>query len=163
MVREREGGKEKGGSKSKIKTTKKIIPIFFLPRAVATHLLRKRADPPAPAAPVEWLYALDTHVNSFLPCVLELYCLHVALAPALLRPGRLACLLSCALWAAAIAHYHFLTFLGYAALDGGAAGVDRGRCALLLWPAVGAALAVPAAVVAGFNPSRVALGWYFGG
>jgi hypothetical protein len=83
----------------------------------------------------------------------------VLLAPAILARGRAAAALSCALWAAAVTHYAYLTFLGYAALP----GVEKVRAVALLWPAVGAVLAAPAAVVVGFNPSRVALGWYFGG
>jgi hypothetical protein len=98
------------------------------------------------------------HCNAFLPLVLELYCGQLLLAPLILQPGHSAAALAAALWAAALAHYHYLTFLGYAALP----CIESRAATPLLWPAVAAALAAPVAALAGFNPSRVALGWYFG-
>ena len=133
-------------------------PFFTLSshdRLIANRLLRRS---PSTDPPVEWLYAFDCHCNSFLPLVLELHAGHVILAPLLLRPGHAAAALACALWAGSLAHYHYITFLGYAALP----GVEPRRAAALLWPAVAAVLAAGPAAVVGFNPARLALGWYFG-
>lgn len=66
--------------------------------------------------PCHRMYAFDVHCNAFLPLILLLGAGQLALSPLLLRSGLAPRLLSCLLYAAAMSHYLYLTFLGYSAL-----------------------------------------------
>ena len=65
---------------------------------------------------VELLYALDIHFNSSLLLFAYLHLLQFLLLPLLLTPTFLALLASNVLYAAATAHYWYITHLGYRAL-----------------------------------------------
>ena len=65
-------------------------------------------------------------------------------------------LLANALYGAAFAYYHYLTFLGYNALP----FLDRAE--LFLFPIAALMLATPISTLVGFNPARFVLGVYFG-
>ena len=78
------------------------------------------------------------------------------LSPLLLWRAWAPAALSCMLYAAALAHYCYLSFLGYSALP------FLERTEAFLWPIGAVAAALPAAVLLGFNPTRFALGVYFG-
>ena len=110
-------------------------------------------------------------------------------APPPLPPSLSPSLLSNALYALAFVYYYYLTFLGYngrresRAFDGWvkitlltcqsctpcAAHLTPKkalpfleRTELFLYPIGGLALAVPLAILAGFNPTRFVMGIYFG-
>lgn len=77
------------------------------------------------------------------------------LSPLLLWRARLASSLSCVLYAAAFAHYHYLNFLGYSALP------FLERTEVFLWPIGAIAVSLPLAILLGFNPTRFVLSIYF--
>jgi hypothetical protein len=77
-------------------------------------------------------------------------------SPLLLWQSRLAAALSAGLYAAALGHYAYLTFLGYAALP------FLERTEVFLWPIAALAVAAPLAALSGFNATRFTLGIYFG-
>jgi hypothetical protein len=120
---------------------------------VSNHRLRRRgASHPHPHAvdqTVEWGYCFDVHCNAFFPTFLLLYVAQLALSPVLLLGSRVAAALSAALYAAGVAEYWYLTFLGYSALpflDG---------TEVFLYPIGLAAVLLPVALVFGFNPTQV--------
>jgi len=105
---------------------------------------------------VEWLYAFDVHCNSFFPLFLLLYVLQFLLSPLLLWKSFVAAALSCVLYTVALGYYHYLNFLGYSALP------FLERTEVFLWPIGLILLALPFAVLTGFNPTRFTLRIYFG-
>ena len=82
--------------------------------------------------------------------------LQYVLTPLLLTHSWAAGALSCLLYAAGLAHYHYLHFLGYSALP------FLERTEVFLWPIGAVAAALPVAVLLGFNPTRFVLSIYFG-
>lgn len=62
---------------------------------------------------VEFAYAFDIHCNAYFPFFLLIHVAQYAALPLLLRRGFLPSTLSCALWATALSHYCYVTFLGY--------------------------------------------------
>ena len=151
---------------------------------------------------VEWLYAFDVHCNAFFPLFLVLYVLQASrgaawlairvccpmtpaptlqfiLSPLLLQHSVVTNLLSIALYVVAFTYYHYLTFLGFAALPflentqvRSLAFAGRGgpfpirlfspRLQVYLWPMAAVLLLVPFSVLGGFNPTRFTLAIYFG-
>jgi len=112
--------------------------------AAANGLLRRRsAHTHSVEQRVEWLYAFDVHCNSFLPVFLLLYVVQLLASPLLLWQSRLAAALSAGLYAAALGHYAYLTFLGYAALP------FLERTEVFLWPIAALAVAAPLAALSG--------------
>lgn len=105
---------------------------------------------------VEWLYAFDVHCNSYFPLFLLLYVLQFLLSPLLLWQTFLSTSLSTALYAVALSYYHYMNFLGYSALP------FLERTEVFLWPIGLIFLAIPFAILSGFNPTRFTLGIYFG-
>jgi hypothetical protein len=65
---------------------------------------------------VEWLYALDVHMNAFHVSFLVTYVLQALMLPLLLGHGFFSALLSNALYAAAMLWYFYITYLGFTAL-----------------------------------------------
>jgi hypothetical protein len=81
--------------------------------------------------------------------------LQFLLSPLLLWRAWVSSSLSCALYAAAFCHYHYLTFLGYSALP------FLERTEVFLWPIGAICVALPLAILFGFNPTRFVLSIYF--
>lgn len=73
----------------------------------------------------------------------------LVLSPVLLLNFRFAAALSALLYTAAIAHYWYIVFLGYSTLP----FLQRPEC--FLYPCVPLIVFLPAAVVLGFNPTKV--------
>jgi hypothetical protein len=96
------------------------------------------------------------HCNAWFPLFLLLYVAQFVLSPVLLWRAWLSSVLSCALYAAAFAYYHYLNFLGYSALP------FLERTEVFLWPAGLVAVAAVLAALAGCNPTRFVLSIYFG-
>ncbi|XRB08206.1 UNC-50 [Pycnococcus provasolii] len=105
---------------------------------------------------VEWLYAFDVHCNAYFPLFLLLHVLQYFLLPLLLSGGFIGCLVSNALYAVALAYYHYVTFLGYNALP------FLEHTELFLYPIGVLALLAPLSLLSGFNPSVFVLRVYFG-
>jgi hypothetical protein len=118
--------------------------------------LKKQQHSHAVEQQVEWLYAFDVHCNSFFPLFLLLYVVQYMVSPVLLAHNFLANILSIALYVIAFAYYHYLTFLGYAALP----FIDNSQ--VFLWPMAIVLAIVPFAILGGFNPTRFTLAIYFG-
>lgn len=76
--------------------------------------------------------------------------------PVLLLDSRVSAALSCLLYLGALGSYLYVAFLGFAALP----ALERPES--FLYPIVPLGLAVPIAVLAGFNPTRTVLRIYFG-
>lgn len=114
---------------------------------VHTHVVEQR---------VEWLYAFDVHCNAYFPLYVVLYVLQYFLSPLLLAHGFVATLLSNTLYFVALSYYHYLNFLGYDVLP------FLERTTFFLYPIGLLALLFPISLLTGFNPSRFALGLYFG-
>ncbi|CAM6014541.1 unnamed protein product [Sphagnum balticum] len=115
--------------------------------AVHTHVVEQR---------VEWLYAFDIHCNSYFPVFVVLYVLQYFLSPLLLSHGLVATLMSNALFVIAFSYYHYLNFLGYDVLP------FLERTTFFLYPIGLLVILFPISVLAGFNPTRFALSFYFG-
>ncbi|KAJ9522064.1 hypothetical protein QJQ45_005109 [Haematococcus lacustris] len=123
---------------------------------LANTFLLKRPGQHQTDQQVEWLYAFDVHCNSYLPLFLVLYVLQFFLSPILLARSLLGNLLACLLYALALSYYHYMSFLGYSALP------FLERTEVFLWPIALILVAMPFALVSGFNPCRFTLGIYFG-
>ena len=108
------------------------------------------------AETVEWRYAFDVHCNAYFPLFLLLHVLQYFLLPLLLSGGFIGCLVSNALYAVALAYYHYVTFLGYNALP------FLEHTELFLYPIGVLALLAPLSLLSGFNPSVFVLRVYFG-
>ncbi|KAH8928434.1 UNC-50 [Atractiella rhizophila] len=65
---------------------------------------------------VEWSYALDVHLNSFVPILVFLYYIQLILAPVLRRDNWVCLLLGNSLYLVAVSQYIYVTYLGYNAL-----------------------------------------------
>lgn len=75
------------------------------------------ALPHAVEQSVEWLFAWDIHCNAFVPVLLLVYVAHFLLLPLVMAgDGLVPCLAGNALYAAAAAHYLYITFQGYLVL-----------------------------------------------
>uniref|UniRef100_A0A7I4FE96 UNC-50-like protein n=1 Tax=Physcomitrium patens TaxID=3218 RepID=A0A7I4FE96_PHYPA len=107
-------------------------------------------------ASICWLYAFDVHCNAYFPLYVVLYVLQYFLSPLLLAHGFVATLLSNTLYFVALSYYHYLNFLGYDVLP------FLERTTFFLYPIGLLALLFPISLLTGFNPSRFALGLYFG-
>ncbi|KAK9830011.1 hypothetical protein WJX72_009176 [[Myrmecia] bisecta] len=105
---------------------------------------------------VEWMYAFDVHCNSYFPLFILLYVVQFLLSPLLLWRSFVSAVLSNALYAIALAYYHYLNFLGYSALP------FLEHTEVFLWPVAGILLALPFAVLSSFNATRFTLSIYFG-
>ena len=81
--------------------------------------------------------------------------LQLLLCPVLLTDSKIAGALSCLLYAAAIANYCYISFLGYAALP----YLDRPET--FLSPLVVVLLALPLGILTGVNPTKTMLRLYF--
>eukprot|EP00879_Flechtneria_rotunda_P032516 GHRR01035733.1.p1 GENE.GHRR01035733.1~~GHRR01035733.1.p1 ORF type:complete len:176 (+),score=30.00 GHRR01035733.1:30-530(+) len=124
---------------------------------IANRFLRKKNLPQHQVEQhLEWLYAFDVHCNSYLPLFLLLYVLQFLVSPFLLWKSFLSATLSCVLYAVSLSYYHYLNFLGYSALP------FLERTEVFLWPIGLIVLALPFAVLTGFNPARFVLSIYFG-
>lgn len=77
------------------------------------------------------------------------------LGPLLLWRAWLSSALACMLYAVAFCHYHYLNFLGYSALP------FLERTEVFLWPIGLICVALPLAILVGFNPTRFVLSIYF--
>lgn len=115
--------------------------------AVHTHVVEQR---------VEWLYAFDVHCNAYFPLFVVLYVLQYFLSPLLLAHGFMSTFLSNVLYFVALSYYHYLNFLGYDVLP------FLERTTFFLYPIAILALLLPISLLSGFNPTRFALGLYFG-
>ncbi|KAH7444130.1 hypothetical protein KP509_02G066000 [Ceratopteris richardii] len=104
---------------------------------------------------VEWLYAFDVHCNSFFPLFVSLYVLHYFLSPLLVGHGILPVIFSNLLFMLALSYYHYLNFLGYDVLP------FLDKTTFFLIPIMIIIGFFPFSILAGFNPSRFALGFYF--
>ncbi|MCO5577605.1 hypothetical protein L7F22_031436 [Adiantum nelumboides] len=104
---------------------------------------------------VEWLYAFDIHCNSYFPLFVSLYVVHYFLSPLLVGHGVVPAIFSNLLFMVALSYYHYLNFLGYDVLP------FLDKTTFLLAPIVIIILVFPFSVLAGFNPSRFALSFYF--
>ncbi|KAG9440356.1 hypothetical protein H6P81_020521 [Aristolochia fimbriata] len=105
---------------------------------------------------VEWLYAFDVHCNSFFPTFVVLYVIQYFLSPLLVAHGFIPILLSNLLFMVAISYYHYLNFLGYDVLP------FLEKTTFFLYPIGIVIILSPIAILSGFNPSRYAMGMYFG-
>mmetsp|Transcript_26389 Transcript_26389/g.44560 ORF Transcript_26389/g.44560 Transcript_26389/m.44560 type:complete len:253 (-) Transcript_26389:216-974(-) len=65
---------------------------------------------------VEWMYAFDVHINSYMCSFVLTHVLQYFLLPVLLSPRMLSSLLANALYGASIIWYAYITHLGYRAL-----------------------------------------------
>ncbi|CAM6105361.1 unnamed protein product [Calypogeia fissa] len=115
--------------------------------AVHSHVVEQR---------VEWLYAFDVHCNAYFPLFVLLYVLQFFLSPLLLAQGFIPTLLSNLLYVVALCYYHYLNFLGYDVLP------FLERTTVFLYPVALLIILFPFSVLAGFNPTRFALSFYFG-
>eukprot|EP00891_Asterochloris_glomerata_P001549 jgi/Astpho2/1549/e_gw1.00026.77.1_t len=104
---------------------------------------------------VEWMYAFDVHCNSYFPLFILLYVVQFIASPVLLHRNFLSTVLANALYGVALSYYHYLNFLGYSALP------FLQHTEVFLWPIAGILIAVPIAILMGFNPARFTLGIYF--
>ena len=118
----------------------------FLRSTSTSHAVEQR---------VEWLYAFDIHVNAFFPLCVTLYAVQLVLSPLLLANGILPRVLSCALYCASLAYYHYCTFVGYNALP------FLDTTTVFLYPAYVTIALTPIAMLIGFNPTRAVLSIYF--
>ncbi|KAG6547553.1 hypothetical protein Mapa_011001 [Marchantia paleacea] len=114
--------------------------------AVHTHVVEQK---------VEWLYAFDIHCNAYFPVFVILYVLQYFLSPLLLAHGFIPTLLSNLLYVVALCYYHYLNFLGYNVLP------FLEKTTFFLYPVALLIILFPFSVLAGFNPTRFALGFYF--
>ena len=101
------------------------------------------------------MHALQTTNPPPAPPPAPFAVLQFFLSPLLLWRAWPPAALSCALYAGAFCHYHYLCFLGYSALP------FLERTEVFLWPIGPVAAALPLALVAGFNPTRFVLSIYF--
>lgn len=118
-------------------------------------LRRKAQHSHAVEQSVEWMYSFDVHCNAFFPTFLLLAVLQLVLCPVLLMNTFLSTVLSAALWALGLSYYCYLTFLGYSALP------FLERTEVFLYPIALVAVAAPLAILAGINPTRLALRFWF--
>lgn len=119
---------------------------------IANRTLRRRALEQS----VEWLYAFDVQCNSFFPLFLLLHVGQFVLSPVLLRRSFVSTVLANALYVLAFCYYHYLNFLGYAALP------FLERTEVFLYPIGLLLLTLPISILARFNPARFTLSLYFG-
>lgn len=114
--------------------------------AVNSHAVEQR---------VEWLYAFDVHCNSYFPLFIWLYVVHYFLSPLLIGQGILPTILSNILFMVALSYYHYLNFVGYDVLP------FLDKTTFFLFPIVIIIIIFPFSVLAGFNPTRFTLSFYF--
>ena len=126
-------------------------PLAPCDQAPAALVLTQRSQSSTPAILGRSL--ADAESNGTLES--NRYVLQYFLCPLLLRPGFFATVLSNALYGCSFSYYHYTQFLGYSALP----FLDRTE--FFLYPIAGIALAIPLAVLSGFNPTRFVLGIYF--
>jgi len=65
---------------------------------------------------VEWAYCFDVHLNAFVPIALAIFGIQAVLYPLLSAENVFSLICANTLWLAAIAHYVYITFLGYTML-----------------------------------------------
>lgn len=105
---------------------------------------------------VEWLYAFDVHCNSFFPLFVALYVIQYFVSPLLVAQGIVPVLLSNLLFMVAFSYYHYLNFLGYDVLP------FLDKTTFFLYPIGFIIILFPFLVLAGFNPTRYVLSFYYG-
>jgi|SaaInlStandDraft_6_1057023.scaffolds.fasta_scaffold10509_2 hypothetical protein len=66
--------------------------------------------------PVEWLYCWDVHCNSFFPHFILLYVLQYVMMYIVLSRSVVSTLIANTITFVAFSYYHYVSFLGYAAL-----------------------------------------------
>lgn len=76
--------------------------------------------------------------------------------PLLLRPSFLSGVMSSLLYIGSCSYYHYMNVLGYSALP------YLERTEIFFWPIPVFVLSLPFMIISGFNPSRFALGLFFG-
>ena len=164
MVRAEGGG---GGGAGALGVRASAVAAVSAPRAMCMPTLptyayaasTPRPPPclsPSPPPCRRRMYAFDVHCNAYFPMFLLLYVLQLLLCPLLLLRSRLAAALSCALYASGMSYYFYVTFLGFASLP------FLERTEVLLYPIGAIAAALPFALLAGFNPTKLVLRIYFG-
>jgi hypothetical protein len=104
---------------------------------------------------VEWLHAFDIHCNAFFPLFLTLYVVQYMLLPVLLAGSVFSRLLANGLYAAAFAHYFYVTFVGFLELP-----ILRGQ-ECFLYPIAAVAGLFILCTVLPFNATAWVLGTYF--
>ena len=104
---------------------------------------------------IEWLYAMDIHLNAFVPLFLILYVAQFFLLPFLLRRSFFSTLIANVLYAVAAAAYWYVTFLGYTSMS------FLQNTDAFLYPAFVLITACGIATLLGSNLSHLVLGLYF--
>eukprot|EP00249_Psilotum_nudum_P011977 c23502_g1_i2 orf=203-952(+) len=124
---------------------------------LSNHYLREEAAANSHVVEqnVEWLYAFDVHCNSYFPLFVSLYVLQYFLSPLLIAQGFAPALLSNILFMVALSYYHYLNFLGYDVLP------FLDKTSFFLYPIGIIVIMFPFSLLAGFNPTRFALSFYF--
>lgn len=79
---------------------------------IANRYLKEKT-PHSVEQDVEWLYAVDVHVNAFVPPFLILYVGQYFLLPIFMQDTFVATLLANTVYMCAIVYYHYIYFLGY--------------------------------------------------
>ncbi|CAI4229087.1 unnamed protein product [Auanema sp. JU1783] len=117
---------------------------------VSNTFLRKVKD-----QDVEWGYCFDIHLNAFFPFLILLHVLLPILYPTFVdSSGFFAVLLGNTIWFIGAIYYVYITFLGYTALP------ILHQTQVFLYPITFLFIAWIASVTAGWNISKLTMGFY---
>lgn len=111
---------------------------------------------------VEWMYAFDVHVNSYLCSFMVTHVLQYFLLPLLLSPSLLSSILANVLYGCSIIWYSYITHLGYRALP------FLGNTQVFIWyPIIAVSLSLLLSIVllvlgVHLNVTRVVMAFHYG-
>jgi len=103
---------------------------------------------------VEWAYAFDVHLNSFVPLLIVLHGVQLIFVSIIKQTWFLSILVGNTFWLVSLSYYFYITFLGYSALN------FLRKTTIFLMPMVPIALIYLFSLMVGWNFTSSLMSFY---